>query len=113
MSGETEGARVTVSLGGYARAWRAELDLERGVIVRSGDLARTGRERIPAERLARLRACVSRAHAGGDHIVREQFATGGVEFVLTLGGETVTLRYETEGGGHYPRVQALFNFIDP
>ena len=53
----------------------------------------------------------ARAHALGDHSVREQFADGEVRFVLTLGGEAVTLTYETWGGDSYERVNEIWAFV--
>ncbi|MCB9756237.1 MAG: hypothetical protein H6713_40475 [Myxococcales bacterium] len=75
MAEESGSIRVVVSLGGYARSWRAEFDLDAGVIVRAGDLARVGAEPITPAALARLRARARRAHAQGPLRVREQFAT--------------------------------------
>lgn len=113
MSAGAGGDRIEVSLGGYARSWRAVIDLERGTIVREGDLGEVGEQSVPTAKLEALRACARSAHERGDQDVREQFATGGATFRLTLDGKTVTLTFATEGGGYYERVQAIFDFVDP
>lgn len=98
--------RIVVVVSSAQISWSVTIDLHAGTAAKGGG----NTHRIPSRALTRLRAEARAAHALGDLLHREQFADGEVAFELTLGGETITLSYQTWGGDSYDRVRAIWKY---